>query len=191
MKKFLPLIVGVLLVGGCSAPAPDVPAMSTGTTASSAPAPAAPVTEPLDQPDRVEIPALGVVDEVVPVGLNPDQTMEVPPVTEVGWYELSVPVGAVGPAVLAGHVNWHGTPGSFGRIGELKNGDRVIVVDKDGDQLTFEVYDERQFPKAQFDYQFVYGDRDTADVVLVTCSGDVIDHNYTHNTAVAARLVTP
>ena len=188
--RLLALIVGVLLVGGCSAPAPDVPA-STGTTTSSAPAPAAPVTEPLDEPARVEIPALGVVDEVVPVGLNPDQTMEVPPVTEVGWYELSVPVGALGAAVLAGHVNYEGVAGSFGRIGELKNGDRVIVVDKDGDRAEFEVYAVKEFPKAEFDYQFVYGDRDTAEVVLVTCSGDVIDHNYTHNTAVAARLVTP
>lgn len=173
------LAVLLAACGGTAAPSQSPPAATTAT----APTPGA-----FDEPARVEIPALDVGDEVEPVGLNPDRTMEVPPVEVVGWYELGVRPGQPGPAVLAGHVNWHGVTGSFARIGDLHNGDRVDVIDHDGDRLSFEVYHVVQFPKSQFDHQLVYGDTPGPELRLVTCSGRVVDHNYSDNTVVLARL---
>lgn len=184
MRRFLLALVAGLLLVGCGA----FP-VATGPDALSVPAAAAPAAQPLDSPARVEIPVLGVVDELVPVGLAPDRSMEVPAVDEVGWYEPGVRIGDIGPAVLAGHVNWDGTPGSFERLGELTPGDEIIVSDADGRQLTFEVYEKREFPKTEFDTAFVFGNRTSPELIAVTCSGPVRDHSYLHNTAVAARLV--
>lgn len=177
----------LLVVAGCGgnpepAPVNELPAASVPV--------AAPVVEPLAAPERVEIPSLGVVDELKPVGLAPDRTMEIPPVDQIGWYEPGVPIGAPGPAVLAGHVNYEGVPGAFARLGELKIGDDIVVVDGER-RLTYDVYEVRQFPKAAFDFQFVFADRAGSELVAVTCSGDVVGRSYTHNTAVAARLVQP
>lgn len=150
----------------------------------------APPPAAIGEPTTVEIPALGVTDEVVPVGLNPDRTMQVPPVSEVGWYELGVGVGETGPAVLAGHVNYEGVAGSFGRIGELRAGDTITVTGTDGAAATFEVYDVTSFPKAQFNAALVYGDVPGPEIRLVTCSGSVVNRSYTDNTVVRGRLVS-
>jgi LPXTG-site transpeptidase (sortase) family protein len=189
VKRLLLIAVGLVALAGCSVPitgaanpAPDVSVMRQA-------GPIAPAA--ISKPVKVDIPALNISDDIVPVGLAPDRTMEIPPVEHVGFYELGVHPGAQGPAVLAGHVNYKGVAGSFARLGELKAGDRVTVTGDDGNALTFEVYEVRQFPKASFDYQFVFGNRNSADIVLVTCSGTVEDHNYSDNTAVAARLVQP
>lgn len=185
-RRLLLLIVGVLLAG-CSVAAPDA-SLPAGAPTGSTPAP---VVRPLATPAQVEIPALGVVDELEPVGIASDGSMEIPPVDEVGWFVPGVPIGAVGPSVLAGHVNYDGTPGAFLHLGKLKPGDDIIVSGKGGRRLVFDVYEVREFPKTDFDAQFVFGDRDAPELVAVTCSGDVVDHSYTHNTAVAARLVLP
>lgn len=145
----------------------------------------------MDRPSRVDIPAIGVTDELVPVGLAADGKMVVPAVDETGWYEPGVPVGAVGPAVLTSHVDYKGVPGAFQRLGDVQVGDDIVVTDADGRRLTFDVYDKREFPKAEFDAAFVFGDRDAPELVAITCSGGVVNHHYTHNTAVAARLVQP
>jgi sortase (surface protein transpeptidase) len=154
----------------------------------SEPAPLAQLA-PIRDPARIDIPALGVTDELVPVGLAADRSMEIPPVDRVGWYELGVAPGEIGPAVLAGHRNYDGVPGSFQHIVDLRPGDHIAITGVDGASLIFEVYEVRSFPKSTFDYPFVFGDRDTADLVLVTCSGSVVGRSYLDNTAVAARVL--
>jgi sortase (surface protein transpeptidase) len=181
------LLAGLLVLAGCGAP---VPGEASPQPVIVSEVPAAAVVEPILEPVRVDIPALGVTDELVPVGLAPDRSMEIPPVDRVGFYKLGPVPGEVGPAVLAGHVNYQGVAGSFQRIGDLKPGDRITVTGRDGAALTFEVYDVTQFPKAAFRYDFVFGNRAAPELVLVTCSGTVVDHSYLDNTAVAARLVT-
>lgn len=141
-------------------------------------------------PSEVSIPRLGVVDEVVPVGLDVEGAMVVPPVDRVGWYERGPAPGEVGPAVLAGHVNYDGVIGSFSRIGELQPGDRIEVTDTAGTGHRFTVYDVMQVDKDVFPTGLVWGDTETPELRLITCSGAVINHDYTENTIVRARLAT-
>src|SRR5262249_60782930 len=59
-------------------------------------------------PVRLDIPAIGVHAGVVPLGLNPDRTVAVPPLDRdapVGWYRYLASPGEAGPAVLLGHVD--------------------------------------------------------------------------------------
>lgn len=185
--RVLPFAALFAFAAGCGqqvAPAPS-PAPSAPSTMAVA------AVAPLADPDRIEIPALGVTDELVPVGLAPNRQMEIPDVDEVGWYEPGVPLGAPGPAVVAGHVDYEGVPGAFKQLSKLKPGDDIVVVGKDGRTLIYDVYEVREFPKAAFDFEFVFGDRPAAELVAVTCSGPVENRSYLNNTAVAARLVTP
>lgn len=181
MKALLVTVLAGLLLASCGAP-PVMTALPQVTQ---------PAASPVAAPVSVSIPKLGVTDEVVPVGLAADGEMEVPEVDETGWYEHSPMPGMVGPSVLAGHVNWDGTPGALGRIGELAPGDQVTVTDSTGTQRTFAVYGVVEIPKADYKARtvpLVFGHRTTADLELVTCSGTVHDHEYSDNTIVSARL---
>lgn len=181
-------LCGLLLAAGCGAtqlvPAAEAPPVNGD------PVPVAHVSAPVS----VSIPALGVTDEVVPVGLEPNGELEVPDVSEVGYYTGLPKPGenGNGPALLAGHVNYKGAVGSFARIGELHAGDTVMVTDTAGTVYRFQVYDTTSFPKAQYASQIrgLLADTAQPEVRLVTCSGTVVNHNYLSNTVVSARLVS-
>ena len=66
--------------------------------------------------------------------------MEVPDdPADAGWYRLGPPPGALGPAVIAGHVTWNQVPAVFFRLSELRPGDLVEVTRADGRVAVFEV----------------------------------------------------
>ncbi len=72
-------------------------------------------------PVRVQIPAIGVDSVLMRLGALADGTMEVPPVGfPAGWYSNAPTPGELGPAILAGHVDWGGRPGVFYRLRDLK-----------------------------------------------------------------------
>lgn len=191
LRKAL-LAASVLVLAGCAASA-EVPSTYPAAPTAAVPEPpqvaAEPRKDPTAHPVRVEIAKLGVVDDIVPVGFAPNGELEVPSVDRVGWFDESPVPGAVGPSILAGHVNWHGIQGSFARIGELAKDDLVVVTSSDKTKRTFKVYLVVQFAKSRFDKDLVYADRDDAELVLVTCSGTVQDGNYSDNTVVLAREV--
>lgn len=180
--RLLLALLGVLLVAGCGAsvaPATDVAPVS---------APAETVA-PVADPVSVAIPRLGIADDIVSVGLEPDGELEVPDVHQVGWFAQSPRPGAPGPSLLAGHVNWRGVAGSFARIGELRRGDEVIVTSKDGGVHRFEVSAVEQFAKADYDAHMpaLLANTVGPELRLVTCSGDLVGHSYLSNTVVSAR----
>lgn len=188
MLRRLLVALTILTLAGCGttqfSPASEVPPVVAQQQAPEEPQVGVPVT--------ITIPKLGVVDDIVPVGLDMrDNAMEVPPIDKVGYYKYAPLPGQRGPAVLAGHRNWSGTPGAFARLEELKPGDKLTVTDARGAVRTFAVYDVRTILKS--DYQtrtvpLVFGARTTADLVAVTCSGRVANHEYDSNTVVSARL---
>jgi sortase (surface protein transpeptidase) len=189
--RLLGLVVAALaLVAGCGygeVPAAEAPAVNGDPVAPAV------VEQAVAAPVSVSIPAISITDEVVPVGLESSGELEVPDVTEVGWYTGLPKPGenGPGPALLAGHVDFKGVKGSFARIGELEVGDTVTVRDADGVEHRFEVYDVVEFPKVQYADRILGLLADTAEpeVRLVTCSGTVVNHNYLNNTIVSARLV--
>ncbi|WP_410591019.1 class F sortase [Amycolatopsis sp. lyj-23] len=173
------------------APAPPVAAVPAAPQARSADAAAA---LPRSEPVSIDIPKLGAHSSLIPLGLNPDNTVEVPPVTtplQAGWYTYAPTPGETGPAVVLGHVDGNHQKGIFFRLKELAAGDRVSIARKDGTTAVFEVTKVHQVPKKDFEGEGVYDDTAGPELRLITCGGvfDRSAHNYVDNIVVYARLV--
>ena len=151
---------------------------------------------PASRPTHLEVPAIGVSSDLLDLGLNPDGTLEVPPLaedSEAGWFHGSPTPGELGPAVLLGHVDSaeYG-PGIFFDLGDLHPGDEITVTRADGTDAVFAVDEVTSYPKASFPTLEVYGNTDHAALRLITCGGefDASTRNYLDNIVVYASLVT-
>ena len=143
-------------------------------------------------PVRLRIPRVGIVSTLVPLGVDGDGAMEVPPDgSQAGWYSKAPTPGALGPAVLAAHVTWDRRPALFFRLGELRQGDRIEVVRDDGTTAVFGVQRVASFAKARFPTQAVYGPVDHAALRLITCGGSFDESvgHYVENVVVFAAMV--
>jgi sortase (surface protein transpeptidase) len=139
----------------------------------------------------LSIPAIGVRTGLVRLGLDPGGSLEVPAeFGQAGWYTGGPVPGEQGPAVVAGHVDSRSGPAVFFRLRELKAGDVVRVRRADGVTLRFTVERARQYPKAAFPRDTVFGTVSEQALRLVTCGGS-FDHqrrSYHDNLVVDARL---
>lgn len=147
---------------------------------------------PESDPLVLSVPAIDVRSRLVELGLQADRTMEVPEDPDVaGWFTRGASPGALGPAVIGGHVTWDGAPGVFYRLGTLRRGDRVTVSRSDGRTAVFSVTRVDRYDKARFPTGAVYGAIDHAGLRLITCGGsyDTSRHRYLDNVVVFARLV--
>ncbi|SFK41086.1 LPXTG-site transpeptidase (sortase) family protein [Amycolatopsis sacchari] len=177
-----------LLLAGCT---------GTGSAGAGTTPPAenagGPVTVAVADPSAVDIPKIGAHSSLVPLGVNADGTVQVPPVEtpqQAGWYHEGPPPGDVGPAVILGHVDGKGQKGVFYRLHELKPGDEVTVSRVDGSVARFSVTRVDQVDKDQFPTEAVYGDTSDPELRLITCGGsfDHAAHSYRDNIIVYAKL---
>ena len=139
----------------------------------------------------VAIPRLGISSHLVPLGIDDQGAMQVPTdPADAGWYRLGPPPGALGPAVIAGHVTWNQVPGVFFRLAAVRSGDRVEVARDDGWVAVFEVTQVRLYAKTEFPTGAVFGPVDHAALRLITCGGEYerSAHRYLGNVVVFARL---
>ncbi|MCZ2804557.1 class F sortase [Modestobacter sp. VKM Ac-2983] len=197
-RALLAVVLTVLAVttSGCAGSAPGAAPAPTSTVAPDTVAPAAalPAVLAASVPVRVQIPAIGVDSELMDLGLQPDGTLEVPPSGfPAGWFTDAPTPGERGPAVIAGHVDWAGSPGVFAELGDMVVGDEIAVQREDGSTALFRVTEVGQYPKDEFPTAAVYSDLDHAGLRLITCSGefDPAAHSYLDNTVVFADLVPP
>lgn len=188
------LLVGaaVAALAACGAPPPGIAAPAAAPSApvkSIAPPAAASPTAPV----ALTVPALGVrTGQLLGLGIDPAGALEVPPdATTAGWFTLAPTPGSPGPAVIAGHVDYQGTPGVFQRLGELKPGEEVTVARADGSTAVFETYLVERYAKAQFPTERVYGNTAGPELRLITCGGafDSGSGHYQDNVVAYARLV--
>lgn len=140
----------------------------------------------------VSIPRLGVSSDLVPLGLNPDRTMQVPPADQAqraGWYDQGPLPGDDGPAVLVGQCNSAGRDGVFGTIAELREGDK-ITIRRGGRDLSFTVNRQRSASKDRFPTAEVYSDTAYPELRLITCGGELdrAARTYESNVIVFATL---
>jgi sortase (surface protein transpeptidase) len=194
----------VALTGQQSPPQPDAAAAGTTTSSSVPSAPPAPATppaatptaapEPVAAPVSVSLPSIGVTSDLMELDLNDDGTVEVPPLEaddRAGWYDRGPAPGAVGPAVILGHVDsaQYG-PGVFFDLGALTPGDRVEVTRADGTVAVFAVDRVERHPKDDFPTIEVYGDTPDPQLRLITCGGDFDSsaRSYLDNIVVFASL---
>ncbi len=118
------------------------------------------------------IPAIGVRTRLIRLGTTGGGEMEVPSSTKVaGWYTASPRPGAIGSAVIAGHVDSYRGPGVFFRLHLLRPGDRVFVLRANGTLAVFRITAVREYPKASFPGSAVYGPVPYAGLRLITCGG--------------------
>ncbi len=122
-------------------------------------------------PARVVIPVISVDASLVPVGLNPDQSMETPDFGVAGWYTKGPRPGEQGPAVIAAHVDSNTGPDVFFRLRELSPGDDVYVYRHDGSVTRFVVDWSEQTPKDDLPADRIWNDTEEAVLRLVTCGG--------------------
>jgi sortase (surface protein transpeptidase) len=144
---------------------------------------------PESEPIAVSIPRIGVRSRLVPLGLDKNGEMETPAPDDAGWYTRGPSPGALGPAVITGHVTWN-RPAIFYRLGTMRRGDQVSVTRKDGKTAVFTVTRVTRFSKSRFPSQAVYGPIDHAGLRLITCGGtyDAARHKYLDNVVVFAKL---
>jgi sortase (surface protein transpeptidase) len=147
-------------------------------------------------PVHLRIPSIGVDTSVFPIGLAPDGTLAVPQpgprLNTAAWFENSPTPGQPGPSIIEGHVDSVEGPSVFLRLGDIAPGDRIVVDRADGRTLTFEVNAVRDFLKAEFPTQLVYGGDQLSQpsLRLITCSDfDTASRHHLGNEVVFAHLV--
>ena len=146
---------------------------------------------PSAEPLRIGIPRLHVSSRLEDLGVDDDGVMEVPAEpANAGWYTLGPSPGALGPAVVAGHVTWNQVPAVFFRLGELRPRDVIEVTRTDGVVAVFAVTRVERYPKSSFPTDRVFGPIDHAGLRLITCGGDYEQaaHRYSDNVVAFARL---
>ena len=143
-------------------------------------------------PTIIRVPAIDVDHPLIPVGLNPDGSMEIPhDVQEIGWYEpQGVLPGDEGTAVLAGHVDSRTQgPGAFYDLRHLDVGDSITISDGELQQ-EWVVTARRSYDKNLIPIEDIFVDHGEPRLVLVTCGGafDRTRRSYTDNIVVYAEL---
>jgi hypothetical protein len=144
----------------------------------------------IGRPVHLQIPAAGVDARVIRLGLNADGTLEVPRrFQDTGWWSGGARPGEPGPAVIAGHVDSHTGPAVFFRLGRLRRGDVVRVIDRRGTVVRFAVQRVAHYSKSHFPTRAVYGATPKPVLRLITCSGDFdrATGHYVDNTVVYAK----
>lgn len=136
-------------------------------------APAQTAVASFGKPKILKIPRIKVSARVDSVGVAKDGSMGVPIVPKnVAWFKLGPRPGEVGSAVISGHVNWWtGAVGSFANLNKLKPGDKILVQDENGQEISFVVRLSKNY-NAAADATDIFTSKDgKAHLNLITCSG--------------------
>jgi sortase (surface protein transpeptidase) len=153
----------------------------------SQPAPQQPALAPV----AVRIPSIGVDSGLVPLGLNADNTLEVPSdFAMAGWYIHRAVPGEPGPSVIAGHVDSQTGPAVFFHLKDLEPGATIEVERTDHSVAVFTVTAREQYDKDAFPTDRVYGPTSTPQLRVITCGGsfDWNTRHYNDNVVVFAEL---
>jgi sortase (surface protein transpeptidase) len=151
-----------------------------------------PQIRPVAKPVGLIVPAIGVRSGLVRLGLTSSGQLQVPSSTAVaGWYTGSARPGAIGAAVIVGHVDSVSGPGIFYQLDTMRPGEKIYVRRADGSLAVFQVTSVRSYLKSEFPTLTVFGPVPYAELRLITCGGtfDWATGHYLSNTIVYASLV--
>ena len=184
-------------VGVGAVPAP------TGPIVGAFPSPTGPIVavsqsaapKPVAAPVSLTIPLIGVRTNLMTLGLGSNGTLQVPPLSMAsvaGWYTGSPRPGAIGSAIIVGHIDTTRGPAVFYRLNTLTRGDKIYVKRSDGTLVEFQVTSVQQYPKDHFPTQAVYGAVPDPELRLITCDGtfDLATGHYLSNIVVYATEVS-
>ena len=181
----LALVAGLAVIAGGTAgllltrhPTAAIRPVAAGVGA--LPAPTGPIVappqsatpDPVAAPVTLTIPLIGVQTKLTTLGLAADGELQVPDSYSIaGWYTGSPRPGAIGSAIIVGHIDSVAGPGVFFGLSELKAGDKVYVKRADGTMAEFRVTSVHTYLKDDFPTESVYGPVPDAELRLISCSG--------------------
>ncbi|MGH7921747.1 MAG: class F sortase [Candidatus Dormibacteraceae bacterium] len=156
-----------------------------------APAPAPVGGSAPSAPTQIEVPSIHVAAMLGTVGLNSDDTIQVPANwNQPAWYEWGPDPGALGPAVIVGHLDSYVAPAVFWNLHTLRPGAIVVITRADSSQLSFTVTQVLDYQQSDFPTQTVYGETVDPELRLITCGGiyEIGQGHYDEDTVVFATL---
>ncbi|MGI2328773.1 sortase domain-containing protein [Planococcus sp. YIM B11945] len=145
------------------------------------------------EPVHIEIPSIEVDAAIQPTGVLENGEMGVPDaIEEVGWFEPGFLAGALGHAVLAGHVDSKTGPAVFYELKNVKIGDQVELTDATGRKMVFEVKKVTSYATDKAPIEEIFGKSQQRMINLITCTGnfnrDIGSHE--ERLVVSAELVS-
>ncbi|MBR7838819.1 class F sortase [Actinospica durhamensis] len=181
------------------------------SAASGPPQPAAPVlgkllpitrptahtlTLPYSVPTHIDMPAVNVHADVITVGVNPDDTIGTPSLSDAkvaAWYNGSPTPGQMGSSIIDAHVDsskMSDYRGAFFYLGLAKPGMEIDVTRSDHSVAVFTVDEVQDALKSAFPTDQVYAATPYPGLRLITCGGDFDQktHEYLGNTIVYAHM---
>jgi sortase A len=143
-------------------------------------------------PRQLIIPRINVNAKIQGVGIGKTGNMAVvDSYWDVGWYRKGPVPGALGNAVIEGHLDQVVSPYAvFSKLDQLKPGDEVDVIDTRGRIVRFEVIGSKSYPN-NADTSEVFGSSNESHLNLITCTGDWIksQHQYTDRLVVFTKRI--
>jgi LPXTG-site transpeptidase (sortase) family protein len=185
----LALAAGLVVIAGGVAgllltrhPTPAMRPVAAGVAVAALPAPTGPIVappqsaapKPVAAPVSLTIPLIGVQTNLMTLGLASDGQMQVPALSMAsvaGWYTGSPRPGAIGSAIIVGHIDTTNGPAVFFRLHELTAGDKIYVKRADGTLAEFRVTSVQTYLKDHFPTEDVYGPVPDPELRLITCDG--------------------
>ncbi len=135
----------------------------------------------------VQMASLGVTAPIVRVGVGTSGEMVIPRTAkDVAWLDQGEFPGRTQNAVLAGHINYSRQPGSFARIGQLGEGDPIVVT-MDGRRFEYRVAWVCSFDRRSPRAEQIMGYTEVPSVTLITCGGTFDRRAGTHTNRIVAR----
>lgn len=143
-------------------------------------------------PIKLIVPKIDIETPIEETGMDEKGNMGVPrDPNNVAWFKLGYYPGEKGAAVISGHLDTKtGSPGVFYKLNTLRKGDTIIVIDLQGKQYTFFVYDLVSYDFDKLPLSQIFGSMPRPSLNLITCDGVFDKHtqNYTKRLVVYATL---
>ncbi|GIP35067.1 class F sortase [Paenibacillus sp. J2TS4] len=137
-------------------------------------------------PVRLEIPAIQIDANVIPVPILPNGQMGVPKqFDQVGILSPWTLPGEQGSAAISGHFDHYTGPAIFYGLKKLKPGDLIILSDSLEKKLTFTVQSVEVFKTSEAPLDRIFNTADKSYLNLITCAGKFNKKTQEH----AMRLV--
>lgn len=137
-----------------------------------------------EHPQTLTIDKLGVYARTLPMGVNPDNSMQAPVnIFDSGWYTEGALPGQEGAVVVDAHASGPTRQGLFAYLDTLQVGDTARLKRGDGQNFNYRVVKVETVPLADIDMQKVlqvHGDAKEG-LNLITCAGEWLKGQSTYD----------
>ena len=148
-----------------------------------------------EKPRFLSIEKLGIVKaRILEVGVLKDGKLDAPKsIFDTGWYNASGLPGSSEVALIDGHSGGLTKNGVFSRLGELREGDEVVVERGDGEVFTYIVVENTTFSLDEAEVFMSIAvdsvEKGTGGLNLLTCTGEWSTIRSTYNKRVLVRAI--